>query len=65
MKVSYKEVLEIWINNEFKKDLLDDEKVMEAAAMLKVALEKGDDSLEAIRKCIAVFVIDSVASLPE
>lgn len=50
------ESLRLWLETEFKAAVLDDERVMEAAAMLTVARDSGDPALEMVRKMIAAFV---------
>lgn len=50
------DVLSDWLETTFRDAILDDERVMEAAAMLKVGVEHGHPATEVIRRCIAAFV---------
>lgn len=52
--------LERWLQTTFRQAVLDDARVLAAAAVLKVGVESHGESLEAVRKMIAAFVHDLI-----
>jgi hypothetical protein len=54
-------ILRDWLETTFRDALLDDNRVMQAAYLLKVGHEKGDPPVEIVRRCIAGFVRELVA----
>jgi len=53
-----------WVNVDDLRDAMnDDDLIMKAAAMLKVSHEKGDSSLETIRRAIAYFFTELTGAL--
>jgi hypothetical protein len=55
---------EEWVSqNDLRAAMNDDQLVLDAAAMLKVAHEKGDDPVETIRKCLAYFYTEATGAL--
>jgi hypothetical protein len=55
---------EEWVNvNDLRDAMNSDELVFKGAAMLKAALDKGDNGLDAIRKCIAYFFTEATGAL--
>lgn len=49
-----------WLESTFRNAVNDDDRVLKAAAILKVAVENGDNSVVALRHCIAAFVLDLI-----
>lgn len=57
---------QLWINLEdLRMALKDDEAVLKAAAMLKVARDKGDPPLEMLRLAIAHFITELTGVLDQ
>ena len=55
------QVLRQWCDNEFREALLDDGRVLRAAAIFKVAIESTHgDAIQALRDAIGIFVIDLI-----
>jgi len=55
---------ERWLSEaDLRRAMNDDELITQAAAMLKVAHEKGDSPIEAVRRCVAYFYTQATAAL--
>ena len=56
----FQQMLKDWADEELRPALKDKDRILKAAAVMKVAIDKGEEAHEALGKCICVFVLDLI-----
>lgn len=49
-----------WLETTFRNAVNDDDRIRQAAAYLKVGRDRGDDTIDVVRACIAAFVLELI-----